>query len=73
MLYEKIYNGNLVQQIEVSKRFEENLKVRKMIKNKFEKSMLQKIKVIRTRNRQKTDSPCDPSVDPLFCNEPSFG
>ena len=32
VLYEKIYNGNLVQQIEVCKRFEENLKVRERIK-----------------------------------------
>jgi hypothetical protein len=40
VLYEKIYDGNLVQQIEVCKRFEENLKVRERIKNQFENSTL---------------------------------
>ena len=73
VLYEKIYDGNLVQQIEVCKRFEENLKVRERIKNQFENSTLKEIKVIRNRNRKKTDSPCDPSVDPLVCIQPSFG
>ena len=36
----KIYNGHLVQQIEVCKRFEENLEVRERIKNQFENSTL---------------------------------
>ena len=40
VLYEKIYDGNLVQQIEVCKRFEENLEVRERIKNQFENSTL---------------------------------
>ena len=69
----KIYDGNLVQQIEVCKRFEENLEVRERIKNQFENSKLKERKVTIKRNRQKIDSLCDPSVDIIVCNQPSFG
>ena len=72
-LYENVYNGSLVQQIEVCKRFEENFEVRNRIKNQFENSMPKEGKIKRKRNEQKTDSPCDPSVDPLVCKQPSFG
>ena len=67
VLFERIYNGNLSEQIKVYNRFEENMEVRERIKNQCENTQLKE------RKRQKTDSPCDPLVDPLVCNQPSFG
>ena len=53
--YEKIFNGNLEQQLSTFEKFEEKLKKYTEMKNKMEQS---------------NKHPCDPSIsDPLFCKE----
>ena len=73
ILYDKIYNGNLFEQIEVYQRFEENFEVRDKIKNGCKNVKENEMKQNKKRKRQKTESPCDPFVDPLHCKKSSIG
>ena len=71
--YSKIYNGNISQQISVYTRFEENLKQREKLMNNDENNDEQtKGKQIQ-KKRKKSNLPCDPIVDPLYCKRFSNG
>ena len=63
--YEKIFDGNMSEQIEVFRRFETNLERRNQIKSESETKSEQ------TRISDKP--PCDQSTDPLNCVQYSIG
>ena len=65
--YNKIYEGNISQQISVYTRFEENLKqTEKLMKNNENNDEKTKGKQIQ-KKRKKSNLPCDLIVDPLYC------
>ena len=70
---DKIYNGNIFEQIEVYQIFEENFKVRNKMKMECEITKTIEMKQNKKRKRQKAESPCDPFVDPLHCKKSSIG
>ena len=71
--YSKIYSGNISQQISICTRFEENLKQREKLMNNDENNDEQtKGKQIQ-KKRKKSNLPCDPIVDPLYCKRFSNG
>ena len=55
--YEKIFNGNITEQISIFRRFENNLKARNETRLETETN----------------DLPCDQFNDPLNCVQYSFG
>jgi hypothetical protein len=61
--YQKIYNGNISEQIKIYHRFEENLKLRDN-EGKEDKHPIQ---IIKSRKKKRKKPPCDPLVDPLLC------
>ena len=66
--YESIYEDNVLKQIEVYKRFEENFKTREQIANERERKIQsKKMQVIKRK------APGDPLVDPLDCKLFSIG
>ena len=69
--YQKIYNGNITEQIKIYHRFEENLKVREEINNEGKEK--HPIKIIESRKKKRKKPPCDPLVDPLHCKKSSNG
>ena len=73
ILYDKIYNGNIFEQIEVYQIFEENFKVRNKMKMECEITKTIEMKQNKKRKRQKAESSCDPFVDPLHCKKSSIG
>ena len=57
--YEKIFNGNISEQISIFRRFEHNLKTRNEIRLEKE--------------TETNNLPCDQFIDPLNCVQYSFG
>ena len=57
--YERIFNGNITEQISIFRRFENNLKARNEMKINTE--------------TETNDQPCDQLIDPLNCVQSSFG
>ena len=67
--YESIYEDNVMKQVEVYKRFEENLQIREKMKNYRERNCQQK----KNHKEIKRKAPGDPLVDPLDCTLFSIG
>ena len=65
LLYEKIFNGDMSEQIEVFRRFENNFERRNQIKSESETQSEQ--------TRISDNPPCDQSTDPLNCVQYSIG
>ena len=64
--YGNVHNGKLNEQIEIFRRFENNMKERNKIKMNLE---VEKVGQIRRFNKH----PCDPSCDPLNFVQSSIG
>ena len=61
--YDKIFNGNMSEQIDIFRRFETNLERRNQIKSELETE----------QTRISDNPPCDQSIDPLNCVQYSIG
>ena len=72
MPYEKIYDGNVFEQIKILYKIEENIEIReKYIDQK--KTTKESKKTEKRSKRKIIELPCDPIVDPLTCNKFSIG
>ena len=67
--YENIYKDNVIKQVEVYKRFEENFKTRETLINERERN----IQSQKINHAIKRKAPGDPLVDPLDCKVFSIG
>ena len=67
--YDKIYEDNVIQQVQVYKRFEENFKTRENIMNVSKRNIQSK----KIQDVIKRKAPGDPLVDPLDCKLFSIG
>ena len=71
--YQKIYDGNISEQMKIFHRFEVNLKIRENIHIKENIDKHPKKKDNERRNKKRKIPPCDPLVDPLHCKKYSNG
>ena len=70
--YQKIYNGNITEQIEIFHRFEANFKIKEKILIEG-KEVKHPITNMKRNNKKRKKPPCDPLVDPLHCKKYSNG
>ena len=72
--YEKVYSGNVNEQMKILYKIEENLRTREKyinVQTNVQRNIKQTITI--TKKRKRNELPCDQAIDPLHCKKFSFG